>query len=169
MNFGIVYGISDFGLAKNIGVSRYEAKEFIERYLARYPGVKRYMEDCVESGKRNGYVSTLSGRRRYLGELKSSNYNVRSFGERAAMNSPIQGTAADIIKMAMVGVVRALKDAGLRARLILQVHDELIIECPLAEKDEVCRLLSRCMEQVLTLDVPLPVEVSTGGNWNECK
>ena len=169
VNFGIVYGISDFGLAKNIGVSRYEAKEFIERYLARYPGVKRYMEDCVESGKRNGYVSTLSGRRRYLGELKSSNYNVRSFGERAAMNSPIQGTAADIIKMAMVGVVRALKDAGLRARLILQVHDELIIECPLAEKDEVCRLLSRCMEQVLTLDVPLPVEVSTGGNWNECK
>ena len=169
VNFGIVYGISDFGLAKNIGVSRYEAKEFIERYLARYPGVKRYMEDCVESGKREGYVATLSGRRRYLGELKSSNYNVRSFGERAAMNSPIQGTAADIIKMAMVGVVRALKDAGLRARLILQVHDELIIECPLAEKDEVCRLLSRCMEQVLTLDVPLPVEVSTGGNWNECK
>ena len=169
VNFGIVYGISDFGLAKNIGVSRYEAKEFIERYLARYPGVKRYMEDCVESGKRDGYVSTLSGRRRYLGELKSSNYNVRSFGERAAMNSPIQGTAADIIKMAMVGVVRALKDAHLKARLILQVHDELIIECPLAEKDEVCRLLSRCMEQVLTLDVPLPVEVSTGGNWNECK
>ena len=169
VNFGIVYGISDFGLARNIGVSRWEAKDFIERYLARYPGVKKYMDASVSSGKEQGYVSTLAGRRRYLHELKSSNYNVRSFGERAAMNSPIQGTAADIIKMAMVAVYRALEKSDFKARLILQVHDELIIECPLEEKEAVSELLSRCMEQVLTLNVPLPVEVSTGGNWNECK
>ena len=169
VNFGIVYGISDFGLARNIGVSRWEAKDFIERYLARYPGVKKYMDTSVSSGKEQGYVSTLAGRRRYLHELKSSNYNVRSFGERAAMNSPIQGTAADIIKMAMVAVYRALEKSDFKARLILQVHDELIIECPLEEKEAVSELLSRCMEQVLTLNVPLPVEVSTGGNWNECK
>ena len=169
VNFGIVYGISDFGLARNIGVSRWEAKDFIERYLSRYPGVKKYMDTSVSSGKEQGYVSTLAGRRRYLHELKSSNYNVRSFGERAAMNSPIQGTAADIIKMAMVAVYRALEKSDFRARLILQVHDELIIECPLEEKEAVSALLSRCMEQVLTLNVPLPVDVSTGGNWNECK
>lgn len=169
VNFGIVYGISDFGLARNIGVSRWEARDFIERYLARYPGVKKYMESSVAAGKEQGYVSTLAGRRRYLHELKSSNYNVRAFGERAAMNSPIQGTAADIIKMAMVAVYRALEKSGFKARLILQVHDELIIECPLEEKEAVSQLLSRCMEQVLTLNVPLPVEVSTGGNWNECK
>ena len=164
-----MYGISDFGLARNIGVSRWEAKDFIERYLSRYPGVKKYMDTSVSSGKEQGYVSTLAGRRRYLHELKSSNYNVRSFGERAAMNSPIQGTAADIIKMAMVAVYRALEKSEFKARLILQVHDELIIECPLEEKEAVSALLSRCMEQVLTLNVPLPVEVSTGGNWNECK
>ena len=169
VNFGIVYGISDFGLARNIGVSRWEARDFIERYLARYPGVKQYMDSSVADGKEKGYVATLAGRRRYLGELKSSNYNVRAFGERAAMNSPIQGTAADIIKMAMVAVYRALEKSGMQARLILQVHDELIIECPLAEKDAVSALLKDCMEQVLTLNVPLPAEVSTGGNWNECK
>lgn len=169
VNFGIVYGISDFGLARNIGVSRWEAKDFIERYLARYPGVKRYMDQSVATGKEQGYVATLAGRRRYMHELKSSNYNVRAFGERAAMNSPIQGTAADIIKMAMVAVYRALEKSDMKARLILQVHDELIIECPLEEKDAVSALLKNCMEQVLTLNVPLPAEVSTGGNWNECK
>ncbi len=169
VNFGIVYGISDFGLARNIGVTRKEAKTFIERYLARYPGIKAFMDGCVAEGKLNGYVKTLFGRRRYLPELQSPNYNIRAFGERAAMNSPIQGTAADIIKLAMVRVHEALLQEGLRARLILQVHDELIIECPEAEVARAKALLLREMEGVISLSVPLVADVSDGRNWNECK
>ena len=169
VNFGIVYGISDFGLAKNIGVSRYEAAEFIKKYFERYPNVKKYMDEQVAIGKAQGYVSTILNRRRYLPELESSSFNMRSFGERAAMNSPIQGTAADIIKLAMVRVHRELKDRNLKSRLILQVHDELIVEAWESEKELVQEILIRGMESVMQLSVPLKAELSTGGNWNECK
>ena len=164
VNFGIIYGISDFGLARNIGVSRKEAASFIERYFARYPGVKRFMDEQVALGKAQGYVTTLFGRRRYLNELSSSNYNLRSFGERAAMNSPIQGTAADIIKISMIRVDQSLKNAGLRARLILQVHDELIVEAPEDEKEQAAQLLREAMEGAAQLRVPLMVDLSTGRN-----
>ncbi len=169
VNFGIVYGISDFTLARNISVSRREAREFIDRYFARYPGVKKYMDDAVAAGRAQGYVSTLMNRRRYLPELQSGNFNVRSFGERCAMNSPIQGTAADIIKIAMIRTDRALRENGLRAKLLLQVHDELIVECPAEEKDAVQALLREAMEGVLRLDVPLKTDISVGGDWRACK
>ena len=169
VNFGIVYGISDFGLARNIGVSRKQAAEFIERYLARYAGIKRFMDTSVAQGKLQGYVTTLFGRRRYLPELASANYNVRSFGERAAMNSPIQGTAADIIKLAMVEVHRALTSEGLKAKLILQVHDELIVESPPEEIDRASALLKGAMEGVADMLVPLKVDLCVGRDWNACK
>lgn len=169
VNFGIVYGISDFGLARNIGVSRKEAAAFIDRYFARYPRIKAYMEECVRLGHEQGYVSTLLGRRRNLPELSSSNYQTRSFGERAAMNTPIQGTAADIIKIAMVRVAQALRDEGLDARLILQVHDELIVDAPLGEAERVSALLKREMENAVNMSVPLTAEVKTGRSWYETK
>ncbi|MDO4867614.1 MAG: DNA polymerase I [Clostridia bacterium] len=169
VNFGIVYGISEFTLSKNIGVSRFEAKDFIDRYFERYPGVKAYMDAAVKKGHEQGYVTTLMGRRRYLPELNSSNYAVRAFGERCAMNSPIQGTAADIIKLAMIAVDRALREEGFEAKLILQVHDELIVEAPEAEAEAVRDLLRRCMEGVMPLDVPLRTDISIGGDWRACK
>lgn len=167
VNFGIVYGISDFGLARNIGISRREAADFIDRYLSHYTGVHSFMEKAKQDGYRNGYAETLYGRRRWLTELQAKNANLRAFGERAAMNTPIQGTAADIIKAAMVKVYEELKPY--RARLILQVHDELIVECPPEEKDEVAALLHRCMENVLPLSVPLVADVHIGENWYESK
>ena len=169
VNFGIVYGISDYGLAKNIGVSRREAAEFISRYLEKYSGVQEYMHRCAEEGRKKGYVSTLMGRRRELPEITSSNYNTRSFGERVAMNMPIQGTAADIIKMAMVNVHRRLKEEGLAAKLILQIHDELIIDTPIEEEERVRALLSDCMQNVMQLKVPLIAEVSSGHSWFDTK
>ena len=169
VNFGIVYGISDFTLAKNISVSRKEAKEFIERYFERYPGVKRYMDAAVAEGREKGYVTTLMGRRRYLPELASANFNLRAFGERCAMNSPIQGTAADIIKLAMIRVADALRKGGYKARLILQVHDELIVEAPEDEQERVRALLKDCMEGVAALAVPLKTDISVGRDWRECK
>ena len=169
VNFGIVYGISEFTLARNIGVSRYEAKDFIERYFKRYPGVKAYMDGAVKKGHEQGYVTTLMGRRRYLPELQSANYNLRAFGERCAMNSPIQGTAADIIKLAMIKVFDALRDGGYRARLIMQVHDELIIEAPADEAEAVKGLLKGCMENVFPMSVPLKTDISIGGDWRACK
>ncbi|MBQ3424072.1 MAG: DNA polymerase I [Clostridia bacterium] len=169
VNFGIVYGISEFTLARNIGVSRFEARDFIDRYFARYPGVKAYMDEAVHKGHAQGYVTTLMNRRRYLPELTSSNFAVRAFGERCAMNSPIQGTAADIIKLAMIAVDEALRTGGYQAKLILQVHDELIVEAPEAEAGAVCDLLRRCMEGVMTLSVPLKTDISTGGDWRACK
>ncbi len=169
VNFGIVYGISDFTLAKNIGVSRREAKAFIDRYFERYPGVRAYMDSSVETAREQGYARTLMGRRRYLPEMHSSNYNVRSFGERCAMNSPIQGTAADIIKLAMIRTAAALKAQGLRTRLILQVHDELILEAPEDEAEQASALLRNEMENVMQLSVPLTVDVNVGANWRECK
>ena len=169
VNFGIVYGISDFGLAHNIGISRAEAGEFIKRYFARYPQVKRYMDDCVTQGSTQGYVTTLFGRRRYLPELSDRSYTIRQFGERAAMNSPIQGTAADIIKLAMIRVHDALIQQGFRARLILQVHDELIVEAPDDEAQAAASLLKACMENIVSLEVPLTAEVNIGRSWYDCK
>jgi len=165
VNFGIVYGISGFGLARNARISRKEADYFIQMYFDRYPGVRAFMDECVEQGKTLGYAATLFGRRRELYELSSSNRNVRSFGERAAMNTPVQGTAADIIKLAMVRVAQRLQDGGYQARLILQVHDELVVECPMEEAAEVSKLLQETMESVIELKVPLVAEVSQGKDW----
>jgi len=169
VNFGIVYGISGFGLARNTGVSRREADAFIATYFERYPKVKAFMEECVRRGYELGYVETLFYRRRELNELRSTNRNIRSFGERAAMNTPVQGTAADIIKLAMVRVQKELTEGGYQARLILQVHDELVVECPVAEADAVSVLLRNAMEQIVTLSVPLVAEVSRGHSWYEAK
>jgi DNA polymerase-1 len=169
VNFGIVYGISDFALAKNIGVTRAEAREFMNRYFERYPGVKAYMESSVQEGKERGYALTLMGRRRYLPELMSSNFNVRSFGERAAMNMPLQGSSADIIKLAMIGVAKKLQDGGYKARLVLQVHDELLIDCPHSEQEEVSKILKTEMENAVSLAVPLTVDVGIGTSWYDAK
>ena len=167
VNFGIVYGISEFGLAQNTGISRREAAELISRFFARYPRVKAYMDEQVRMGYDEGYVATLMGRRRPMPELKSSNHQQRRFGERVAMNAPIQGSAADIIKLGMVRAAAALQREGLSARLILQVHDELILEAPVAEEAQAKALLVREMENVMTLAVPLSVAVSSGANWLE--
>jgi DNA polymerase-1 len=169
VNFGIIYGIGDFSLAKDIGTTRKEAKKYIEEYLNKYPNVKKYMHDIVEQGKNNGYVTTMFNRRRYLPELQSSNFNIRSFGERIAMNTPIQGSAADIIKIAMVSVHRALATHRLKSKLILQVHDELIVETYLEEKEQVSRILKESMENAVRLGAPLSVEVKTGASWYETK
>jgi DNA polymerase-1 len=169
VNFGIVYGIGDFSLAKDIGITRKEAREYIDGYLERYPGVKEYMHDTVEYGRNNGYVETMFKRRRYLPELKSSNFNMRSFGERVAMNMPIQGSAADIIKIAMVKVYKELGEHNMKSRLILQVHDELIIETHVSEKELVERILQDCMQNAVPMKVPLVAEVKTGASWYETK
>lgn len=169
VNFGIVYGIGDFSLSKDLGITRKEARKYIDEYLNKYPGVKKYMHDTVEYGREKGYVSTMFNRRRYLPELKSSNFNIRSFGERISMNTPIQGSAADIIKIAMVKVYKKLLENGLKSKLILQVHDELIIETCKEEKEQVAAILKACMENAVELDVPLVVEVKTGSNWYETK
>lgn len=169
VNFGIVYGIGDFSLSKDLGITRKEARIYIDGYLDKYPNVREYMHNTVEEGKSKGFVTTLFNRRRYLPELGSSNFNLRSFGERIAMNTPIQGSAADIIKIAMVKVFKSLKDRGLKSRLILQVHDELLIETHLSEKAEVEGILKECMEEAAKLSVPLSVEVKTGQNWYETK
>ncbi len=169
VNFGIVYGISDFGLARNLDIPVKRASEYIKLYFDRYPGVKSYLEKSVEDAKRTGYAVTMFERRRSMLELKSSNYNTRSFGERVAMNMPIQGTAADIIKLAMVKVSQILKERGLKTKLILQVHDELIFDVPKAEADEVVLLVHECMEQVAHLSVPLDADVKVGHSWYETK
>ena len=167
VNFGIVYGISAFSLAQDIGVWPNEAKAYMEAYLSKYHGVRDYMEHIKEQAKADGYVTTLYGRRREMPELKSSNFNVRSFGERVALNMPIQGTAADIIKLAMVHVYERLKAEGLEAKLLLQVHDELIVECPEAEAEKVSALLKEEMENAAHLAVPLTAEVHSGHSWAE--
>ena len=167
VNFGIVYGISAFSLSQDIGVSTYEAKAYMDAYLAKYHGVRDYMKRIVEQAKQDGFVSTLYGRRRALPELKSSNFNMRTFGERVALNMPIQGTAADIIKLAMVRIHRRLKEEGLRARLLLQVHDELIAECPVEEAERVREILQFEMEHTAELSVPLTAEAKIGHSWAE--
>ena len=167
VNFGIVYGISPFSLSQDIGVTVAQAKEYMERYFEHYAGVRAYMSQVVERAKADGYVATLFGRRRWVPELKSSNFNTRSFGERVALNAPIQGTAADLMKMAMLRVERRLGDEGLTGRLVLQVHDELIVECPRAEAEAVQTLLREEMEAVASLPVPLLVEAGAGKSWAE--
>ena len=169
VNFGIVYGISAYSLSQDIGVTVAEAKDYMEAYFASFPGVKAYMEAVVAKARENGYVETLFHRRRDLPELKSSNFNLRSFGERVALNMPIQGTAADLMKLAMVAVRRRLKAEGLRAELVLQVHDELIVECPEAEAETVAKLLAEEMQGVAHLAVPLTAEAHWGRNWLEAK
>ena len=169
VNFGIVYGISEFSLSEDIGVSRKEARQYIDNYLAHYAGVRAYMHDIVEQAKKDGYVTTLFGRRRELPELKSSNFNIRSFGERVALNTPIQGTAADIIKLAMLRVDAALRKKKLKARLVLQVHDELIVECPLKESEQVKQIVTSEMEHVVQLRVPLLADAKSGASWYEAK
>ena len=169
VNFGIVYGMSAFSLSQDIHVTVAEAKDYMERYFATYPGVKQYMTDIVEKAKEQGYVETLYHRRRALPELKSSNFIQRSFGERVALNMPIQGTAADIMKLAMLRVYDRLRRENLQARLIMQVHDELIVECPEAEQEAVEKLLRQEMEQVAALAVPLTAEAHSGKNWLDAK
>lgn len=169
VNFGIVYGISAWSLSQDIGVTPEEAKAYMDAYFANYSGVKSYMKQIVAEAGEKGYVTTLYGRRRYLPEMKSSNFNLRSFGERAAMNAPIQGTAADIMKLAMIRVQDAIARENLRAKLILQVHDELIVECPQEEQETVKRILEQEMQQVAQLKVPLLVEANWGRSWYEAK
>lgn len=169
VNFGIVYGIGAFSLSKDIGVTRSEADRYIKSYLAAYPGVAAYMEKAIEDAKKNGFVTTLYGRRRYIPELSNSNGNMRAFGERVARNAPIQGTAADIIKIAMIKVSRSLKDEFPTARLILQVHDELIVECDEKDADDICTLLEREMESAADLAVRLTAEAHFGKTWLEAK
>ena len=169
VNFGIVYGISDFGLAKQLDVGRKEAAGYIESYFARYTGVKKYMEDIVAKAREQGYVSTLMGRRRYLPDIRHSNFNLRSFAERTAINTPIQGTAADIMKKAMIDVERALEQAGCRSRILLQVHDELVLEVTEDERERVAELVRVTMQAAASLEIPLLADVNFGKNWAETK
>jgi DNA polymerase-1 len=169
VNFGIVYGISEFSLAEDIGVSRWEAKNYIDSYLAHYAGVRRYMKQVVEEARDRGYTQTMFGRRRYIPELKSSNFNVRSGAERMTLNTPIQGTAADLIKLAMIRVENALNEHFPEAKLLLQVHDELIVECPEAIAEDVAAMVSREMESIAKLNVPLQAEAKIGKSWYDAK
>jgi len=169
VNFGIIYGMGAFGLAADIKVSVQEAEKYITAYFRQYLGVKKYMDDTIAQAKDTGYVSTIFNRRRPMHELKSPNFNTRSFGERVAMNMPIQGSAADIIKIAMVNVTRRLKSEGLTARLILQVHDELLLEVPHNEVSQVTELLKYEMENAATLAVPLIADVNVGNSWYDTK
>ena len=169
VNFGIVYGISEFGLSEQTGINRREAKDFMEQYLEHYSGIKNYMDDIVNEAKSKGYIDTAFGRRRYIPELKSNNYMVRKFGERVAMNTPVQGTAADIMKIAMINVYRKLKEEKMEAKIVLQIHDELLIEAPISEKEKVKKILVEQMENAAKLNVPLKVEAEEGKNWLSAK
>lgn len=169
VNFGIVYGISDFGLGEQLGIGRKKAKQYIEEYLEQYAGIKQFMENITEQAKEQGYVETLFHRRRYIPELKSNNYMVRQFGARAAMNTPIQGTAADIMKIAMIKVYNEIKSRKLKSKIILQVHDEMMVETPIEEKEEMINIMKKCMESATKLEVPLIAEISDAENWYECK
>ena len=169
VNFGIVYGISDFGLGEQLGISRKQAKKYIDEYLTEYEGIKNFMENMTEKAKETGYVETLFNRRRYIPELKSNNYMVRQFGARAAMNTPIQGTAADIMKIAMINVHKEIIERKLKAKIVLQVHDEMMIEAPIEEAEEVKEIVKEQMESAITLKVPLIADVSEAENWYECK
>jgi DNA polymerase-1 len=169
VNFGIVYGISDYGLSQNLGISRPEAKTFIDTYFEKYPGIKQFMTDIVEEAKEKGFVETLFHRRRYLPDINSSNFNLRSFAERTAINSPIQGTAADILKIAMIRMNKALKEKNMKTRMLLQVHDELIFECPPEEIEVLEKLVPEIMENAVSLSVPLLVDSHYGNSWYEAK
>ena len=169
VNFGIVYGISSFGLSQDLSISKKEAAEYIEQYFQTYPDVKRFLDTAVEKAKKDGYVTTMFGRRRPIPELSSTNFMQRSFGERVAMNSPIQGTAADIMKIAMIRVWERLHTEGLQSRLILQVHDELLIETFADEEERVRRILTEEMQNAADLAVKLEIDLHTGSDWYEAK
>ena len=169
VNFGIIYGMSAFGLSKDLSISTKRAQEYIDKYFETYSSVKEYMQNNVATAKETGYTTTLLGRRRVINELKASNYVVRSFGERAAMNMPLQGSSADIIKLAMLKTAQALQEKGLKAKLVLQVHDELIVDCPKEEVEEVKVLLKNAMENAVELSVPLTVDVGVGADWYDAK
>lgn len=169
VNFGIVYGISSFGLSQDLSITRKEAAQYIEKYFHTYPGIKIFLDDAVKQAKDKGYAVTLFGRRRPVPELSSSNFMQRSFGERVAMNSPIQGTAADIMKIAMIGVNDRLKSGNMKSRLVLQVHDELLVEAWESEAEEVKKILKEEMEQAASLAVPLEIDMHTGKSWYEAK
>jgi len=165
VNFGIVYGISGFSLAKDIDTSVAEASRYIKNYLYNYPSIDRYLEDVVEEAKKNGYTATIFGRRRYIPELTAQNGNLRAFGKRVAMNAPIQGSAADIMKLAMLRVWERLKEEKLSAKIVMQVHDELVLEAPDSEVDATKKILREEMEGVASLSIPLTVDVTSGNNW----
>ena len=169
VNFGIVYGISAFGLSEDLSISRKEALEYINKYFETYPGVKRFLDEQVQIGKEQGCVTTMYGRKRPIPELKSGNFMQRSFGERVAMNSPIQGTAADIMKLAMIAVDRELREKHLRSRIVLQVHDELLVETHRDETEQVVQILTDRMKHAADLKVSLEVEAHTGDNWLDAK
>ena len=167
VNFGIVYGISGFSLAKDIGTTTAEASKYIKSYLLNYPSIDEYLENVVEVAKKNGYTATLFGRRRYIPELNAANGMLRAFGKRVAMNAPIQGTAADIMKLAMIRVYKRLKSEEPDSHLVMQVHDELIVEAPDDRVEAVKRILREEMENVISLNVPLIANVTSGKNWLE--
>ncbi|MEN6429359.1 MAG: DNA polymerase, partial [Coriobacteriales bacterium] len=169
VNFGIVYGQSAHGLAESLSISNSEAQEMIDRYFAAYPGVRRFLDQTVANAYRDGFAVTMFGRRRPIPELKSANYNLRSFGERTAMNHPMQGTAADIMKLAMVEVDRRLAEEGFASRLVLQVHDELVFEAPESELAQLTVMAREAMSGVVTLSVPLEVSVGSGRDWASAK
>jgi len=169
VNFGIVYGISEFGLGEQLGIGRKKAKEYIEQYLTEYSGIRKFMNESIEKAKSLGYAETMFNRKRTIKELSSNNFMVRQFGERAAMNTPVQGTAADIMKIAMIKIHNELKIRNLKSRIVLQVHDEMMIEAPIDEKETIKELLKQCMESAALLQVPLVAEVSEAENWYECK
>lgn len=169
VNFGIIYGISAFGLSQDLAISAKRAQEYIDKYFEAYSNVKEYMNLNVQTATRDGYVTTLLGRKRIINEIKSSNYNLRAFGERAAMNMPLQGSSADIIKISMINTAKKLKEGGYKAKLVLQVHDELVIDCPIEESERVQAILKTEMENAVSLSIPLTVEVGVGENWYDCK
>ncbi|HZH60051.1 MAG TPA: DNA polymerase, partial [Metabacillus sp.] len=169
VNFGIVYGISDFGLSQSLGITRKEAGEFIRRYLETFVGVQEYMDDIVADAREKGYVKTILHRRRYIPEITSRNFNLRSFAERTAMNTPIQGSAADIIKKAMIDMAERLKQEKLQTKLLLQVHDELIFEAPKEEVAMLEKIVPDVMENAVELKVPLKVDYSYGNSWYDAK
>ena len=169
VNFGIVYGISDFGLAEQLGIPRKEAKKYIDQYLEKYQGIKEFMENIVAKTKEIGYVETLYHRRRYVPEINSNNYMVRQFGNRIAMNTPIQGTAADIMKLAMINIYNKLNAENLKSKIILQVHDELLIDTFIEEKEKVEEIVKQEMENVIQLKIPLKVDIEEGKNLYDAK
>ena len=169
VNFGIIYGISSFGLSENLEISMQEAKEFIDNYLNTYPGVKEYMDTTIALAHEQGYVRTLLNRKRYIPELENKNYMIRSSGERIALNTPIQGTSADIIKKAMVEISRIIKQNNMKAKMIVQVHDELVFDCPINEKNELIEIVKNIMENTYHLIVPLKVDIEIGEDWYQAK
>lgn len=169
VNFGIVYGISDFGLAEQLGIRRSEAKQYIDSYLEKYHKIEEFMNQEIEKARENGYVQTMFHRRRYIPEINSNNYMVRKFGDRAAMNAPIQGTAADIMKIAMIKVYQTLKKQNLQSKIVLQIHDELIIEALEEEKEKVSQILKESMESAAKLSVDLEVDLQEGKSWYDTK